>query len=274
MILRLGASGILERCRQQRQIGIACEHSLCVTCRIATKYSFSARRRAICLVERRDACANCLNLARGTSRTRQTRRPGARLAGLALTVSCSLVESETTRTVPSPVKVPADVPASTRSFEACVKAHRGDVAPVLSSNARGVRLQVLVISADDVGTSRVKAGLTEGLVPCTEIDLNDPDRPTIDDAFLADGMRAKYQAVVLPSEAPPELTSAELDALAGFERAFEIRQFSSYVYPNRAASCTIVGGCSRTTPTSSTRASRSSAPSCCGRLVGSKRASM
>jgi hypothetical protein len=104
---------------------------------------------------------------------------------------------------------------------------------------RRVDLKILVISAGDVGTAMVKAGLNEGLVPYTEVDLNAASRPVINDAFLADTVslfirRAKYQAVVLPNEAPSKLTTAELDALARFEREFKIRQFSSYVYPSPA----------------------------------------
>jgi hypothetical protein len=44
--------------------------------------------------------------------------------------------------------------------------------------------------------------------------------------------RAKFQAVVLPNEAPTQLTAAELAALDKFEREFKIRQFDSYVYPS------------------------------------------
>ena len=106
-------------------------------------------------------------------------------------------------------------------------------------SARRVNLNILVLSAGDVGTAVVKAGLAEGLVPYTEIDLTKANRQTITDAFLADTVslftrRAKFQAVVLPNEAPAQLKPAELDALAKFEREFKIRQFYSYVYPSPA----------------------------------------
>jgi len=104
---------------------------------------------------------------------------------------------------------------------------------------RRVDLKILVLSAGDVGTAMFKAGLDEGLVPYTEIDLTKSGRQVINDAFLADTVslftrRAKFQAVVLPNEAPSQLTAAELAALDKFEREFKIRQFDSYVYPSPA----------------------------------------
>ncbi|MET0391172.1 MAG: hypothetical protein ABW321_34690 [Polyangiales bacterium] len=105
--------------------------------------------------------------------------------------------------------------------------------------ARRVDLKVLVLSAGDVGTAMVKAGLDEGLVPYTLIDLTKSNRQVINDAFLADTVslftrRAKFQAVVLPNEAPSQLTAAEMAALDKFEREFKIRQLDSYVYPSPA----------------------------------------
>jgi len=105
--------------------------------------------------------------------------------------------------------------------------------------ARRVDLKILVLSAGDVGTAMFTAGLDEGLVPYTVIDLTKANRQVINDAFLADTVslftrRAKFQAVVLPNEAPTQLTAAELTALDKFEREFKIRQFDSYVYPSPA----------------------------------------
>jgi hypothetical protein len=105
--------------------------------------------------------------------------------------------------------------------------------------ARRVDLKILVLSAGDVGTAMVKAGLDEGLVPYTEVDLTKAGRQVINDAFLADTVslftrRGKFQAVVLPNEAPTQLTAAELAALDKFEREFKIRQLDSYVYPSPA----------------------------------------
>jgi hypothetical protein len=105
--------------------------------------------------------------------------------------------------------------------------------------ARRVDLKVLVLSAGDVGTAMVKAGLDEGLVPYTEVNLTQTGRPVINDAYLADTVslfirRAKFQAIVLPNEAPTQLTAAELAAIVKFEREFKIRQLDSYVYPSPA----------------------------------------
>lgn len=105
--------------------------------------------------------------------------------------------------------------------------------------ARRVELKILVLSAGDVGTATFKAGLDEGLVPYTEIDLTKAGRQVISDAFLADTVslftrRAKFQAVVLPNEAPSQLSAAEFAALDKFSREFKIRQFLGYVYPSPA----------------------------------------
>lgn len=105
--------------------------------------------------------------------------------------------------------------------------------------SRRVDLNILVISAGDVGTAMMKAGLNEALVPYTEIDLTKSGRPVITDGFLADTVslftrRGKFQAVILPSEAPSQLSAAEQAALANYEREFKVRQFNSYVYPSPA----------------------------------------
>lgn len=105
--------------------------------------------------------------------------------------------------------------------------------------ARRVDLKVLVISAQDSGTAMIKAGLDEGMIPYTEIDLTRSNRQKITDSFLADTVslfirRAKFQAVVLPSDNVPQLSAAELAALEKFEREFKIRELDAYVYPSPA----------------------------------------
>ncbi|HKP55551.1 MAG TPA: hypothetical protein VJV78_02460 [Polyangiales bacterium] len=104
---------------------------------------------------------------------------------------------------------------------------------------RRIELQVLVLSARDVGTGMVKAQLSEVGVPFTEIDLEDPSRPQIDEAFLCRGSslfvrQAAFQALVLPNEAPVQLRPAERAALDAFQREFNIRRLDSYVYPSAA----------------------------------------
>jgi hypothetical protein len=102
--------------------------------------------------------------------------------------------------------------------------------------ARRVNLNVLVLSAGDVGTEMIKAGLREGAVPFTEIDLRAAGRQQITDAFLADGAslfvkRGKFQALVLPNEAPANLSAAENAALVKYQREFKVRRFDGYVFP-------------------------------------------
>jgi hypothetical protein len=113
---------------------------------------------------------------------------------------------------------------------------------VVSSEARAqtpvrrIQLGILLLSNGESGTEMVRAGLDEALVPYTLVDLNAGTRPTIDAAFLSDTIagdvkRAKFQAVVLPNDAPAQLIAAELAALDTFERDFKIRQLDAYVYP-------------------------------------------
>ncbi|HKU40669.1 MAG TPA: hypothetical protein VJR89_21055 [Polyangiales bacterium] len=105
--------------------------------------------------------------------------------------------------------------------------------------ARRVNLNILVLSAGDVGTETFKAGLREGGVPFTEIDLRVANRQKITDAYLSDAAslfvkRGKFQAIVTPNEAPANLSAAEVTALAKYQREFKVRRFSAYVFPNAA----------------------------------------
>ncbi|MET0342369.1 MAG: hypothetical protein ABW252_15300 [Polyangiales bacterium] len=104
---------------------------------------------------------------------------------------------------------------------------------------RRVNLQVLVIStgALDFGTAMVKAGLDETLVPYSEIDLTNFSRPRLSESFLVDTgepsvRTARFQAVVMPNDAPSALSPAELEALVRFEKEFKIRQLDTYVVPS------------------------------------------
>lgn len=128
--------------------------------------------------------------------------------------------------------------------ENCAGAVGGSASPASPSSLpspvslRRVQLRVLVLSAGDVGTDMLKSGLREVGVPFTEIDLQRVDRPAITEAFLSDGpqsmRRASFQAVVAPNEAPPQLSSAETDALKRFQREFGVRRVDAYVYPSPA----------------------------------------
>jgi hypothetical protein len=110
-----------------------------------------------------------------------------------------------------------------------------------SAQARRVDLQVLVLSTGpaDGASAMIKATLDEGLVPYTELDLSKSGRANVSDAFLIDTTqptvrRARFQAVVMPNEAPIGLSALEKDALIRYQREFKIRQLDTYVYPSPA----------------------------------------
>ena len=112
---------------------------------------------------------------------------------------------------------------------------------VAHAQNRRVDLQFLVVKggAEDFGTPMVRAGLDEGLVPYTVLDLTAKGRPQLDESFLVDTSvsnvrRARFQAVVLPSDRPVGLSDTELAALARFEREFHVRQLDAYVSPSAA----------------------------------------
>ena len=71
--------------------------------------------------------------------------------------------------------------------------------------------------------------LTRIGIPVDVLDLNDPGRPRIDAALLADDARARFQGVVLPDHAPKSLPVTELAALHAYERRFGIRQLDASV---------------------------------------------
>ena len=107
------------------------------------------------------------------------------------------------------------------------------------AESRRVALHVLLVSDGEVGTTMIKAGLDEALVPYTELSLRDPDRPRIDEVFLVDtrasGVReARFQAVILPNNAPAGLQPGEYQVLTRYEREFRVRQLDAYVYPSPA----------------------------------------
>ncbi|MHB9862381.1 hypothetical protein [Streptomyces sp. YIM S03343] len=77
----------------------------------------------------------------------------------------------------------------------------------------------------DNGDSTVRAiaaQLKSEGIPYTTVDLTDSGRPVIDGAFLSDTVggvvKAKYQGVMLPNEAPFGAGSAEQTALESYDR--------------------------------------------------------
>ena len=129
------------------------------------------------------------------------------------------------------------------ALAACIVISAGGNAPKAEAQlitlARRVNLNVLVLSAGDVGTDMVKAGLREGGVPFTEIDLRASNRQRITNGYLTDAAslfvkRGNFQAIVVPNEAPTQLSASEVSALASYQREFRVRRLDAYVYPSAA----------------------------------------
>ncbi|MEV7078448.1 hypothetical protein AB0N88_07885 [Streptomyces sp. NPDC093516] len=97
-----------------------------------------------------------------------------------------------------------------------------------------IDLRVLVVSDGGPSTDAIAAELAAAGTPYTLIDLTRPGRTVIDAGFLADTVdgrpRARFQAVVLPDDNPFPAGSAEMAALAAYERAYDIPQVDAYTY--------------------------------------------
>jgi len=110
--------------------------------------------------------------------------------------------------------------------------------PAAAAPAPRVDLRVLVVSDGGPEVAAIAGELATEGVPYTEVDLSDPGRPLITDAFLSDvastGPRAKFESVVLPNEAPGGLAADELAALARLEQTFGIGQVDAYTWPHPA----------------------------------------
>lgn len=97
-----------------------------------------------------------------------------------------------------------------------------------------IDLRVLVVDNGDSPVEAITEELKSTGIPYTTVDLDEADRPTIDEAFLSDTVdgvpRARYQGVVLPNEAPFGAGSAEQTALETYERTFGIPQVDAYTW--------------------------------------------
>ncbi|MBT2388503.1 hypothetical protein J7E87_03500 [Streptomyces sp. ISL-1] len=97
-----------------------------------------------------------------------------------------------------------------------------------------IDLRVLVVDDGGPATAAITDELDGSGTPYTLLDLRKADRPVIDAGFLADTVagrpRAKYQAVVLPNDNPFGADSAEMAALASYEKSFAIPQVDAYTY--------------------------------------------
>ncbi|MGW4778627.1 hypothetical protein ACWEPA_18435 [Streptomyces filamentosus] len=98
------------------------------------------------------------------------------------------------------------------------------------------RIDLTVLVVDDGGSAveAITAELKGSGVPYRVVDLDDPNRPVLDAAFLSDTVdgrpRAKYQGVVLPHETAFGPDSAEHTALQAYERTFGVPQVDAYTW--------------------------------------------
>ncbi|WP_035799709.1 hypothetical protein [Kitasatospora mediocidica] len=127
---------------------------------------------------------------------------------------------------------------ATRRAAACAAAGllAAGLQTVTAHAAAQNRIDLTVLVVDDGGpaTAAIAAELTSEGTPYTTVKLSDPNRPTINAAFLSDTVngapRAKFEGVVLPNDNPFGTGSAEMTALATYEATFGIRQIDAYTY--------------------------------------------
>ncbi|AWW39949.1 hypothetical protein ADL00_44060 [Streptomyces sp. AS58] len=97
-----------------------------------------------------------------------------------------------------------------------------------------IDLRVLVVDDGDGPVGAIAAQLRSTGIPYTTVRLDDPNRPTVNAAFLSDTVggtpRARFQGVVLPDEAPFGAGSAEQTALENYERTYGIPQVDAYTW--------------------------------------------
>ncbi|MGW0190447.1 hypothetical protein ACWDV7_32560 [Streptomyces sp. NPDC003362] len=97
-----------------------------------------------------------------------------------------------------------------------------------------IDLRVLVVDNGDGSVEAITAQLESTGIPYTTLDLNDPGRPAVTEAFLSDTVngrpRARFQGVVLPNEAPFGAGSAEQTALETYERTYGVPQVDAYTW--------------------------------------------
>lgn len=124
--------------------------------------------------------------------------------------------------------------AALSTTSALLLAFAAPAAQAAAAPAPRIDLRVLVVDDGGPATAAITAELDGSGTPYTLLDLHRTDRPVIDAGFLADTVggrpRAKYQAVVLPNDNPFGAGSAEMAALASYEKSFAIPQVDAYTY--------------------------------------------
>ncbi|MER5962528.1 hypothetical protein [Streptomyces sp. NPDC002057] len=138
------------------------------------------------------------------------------------------------------IRTPRTAPRTARIAALAAAALLATVVPsaqaVAAPAAVVPRIDLTVLVVDDGGSAvgAITAELKGAGVPYRRIDLNDPNRPVLDTAFLSDTLdgrpRAKYQGVVLPHESALTPGSAEDTALRTYERTFGIPQVDAYTW--------------------------------------------
>ncbi|MGW3626746.1 hypothetical protein [Streptomyces sp. NPDC000880] len=117
---------------------------------------------------------------------------------------------------------------------ALLLAFAAPAAQAAAAPAPRIDLRVLVVDDGGPATAAITAELDGSGTPYTLLDLHGTNRPVINAGFLADTVdgrpRAKYQAVVLPNDNPFGAGSAEMAALASYEKSFGIPQVDAYTY--------------------------------------------
>jgi hypothetical protein len=115
------------------------------------------------------------------------------------------------------------------------------LSPAISAHAAAAQridLRVLVVDDGGPATAAIMNEMDISGTPYTAVKLADANRPTINAAFLsgtANGQaEGKFQAVVLPNNAPFAAGSAEMTALTTYERTFGVRQVDAYTYAQPA----------------------------------------
>lgn len=105
-------------------------------------------------------------------------------------------------------------------------------------SADRVDLRVLLVTDGSAPVEAIRAELATEGVPYTAVDLTSSSRPQLTAGFLAGtaggAPEAHFQAVVLPNNAPSQLSAAEVSALDTYESTYSVRQVDAYVYANPA----------------------------------------
>ncbi|WP_053005179.1 hypothetical protein [Kocuria sp. SM24M-10] len=98
-----------------------------------------------------------------------------------------------------------------------------------------IDLRVLLVTDGSDTSTAYQDRLSREGIPFDVLDLHDRERPKLDEAYLTtedpQAPHGKYNGIILPSTAPEELSTDELDSLHRYESSFGVRQISAYVLP-------------------------------------------